>query len=189
MRPLSLLHSLLTIHFALDPVVVGAPAYDGFFDLLGGEVFADGAAGEVGELGVGGEAEGDVLLDGEGVELDEFAGGDEGGEAELFFEADDAVLDLEGVHAREAERQQECHGHEDGPGSAVGVVVAVTPVPDGGGDDVEQEDRHQEEVEGRVPAGVVLVGLGGGHGEVLGVGEFWFVRRDDDSPAQPQRRG
>jgi hypothetical protein len=31
--------------------------------------------------------------------------------------------------------------------------------------------------------------LGGGHGEVLGVGEFWFVRRDDDSPAQPQRRG
>jgi len=49
-------------------VVVGAPGGDALFDLFGGEVFGLGALGEGGEFGVGGEAEGYVLLHGEGFD-------------------------------------------------------------------------------------------------------------------------
>ena len=73
---------------------------------LGVEVFGDGAAGEGGELGVGGEAQGDVLVDGEGVERPSWSSGSEGGEAELLFEADDAVLVLEGVAAGEVDHAE-----------------------------------------------------------------------------------
>ncbi len=52
---------------------------------------------EGGELGVGGEAQGDELLDGELVDVGAIFGGQERGEAEAFFEADDAVLNVEGV--------------------------------------------------------------------------------------------
>ena len=52
-----------------DAAVVFAPGDDGCLDLLFGELFADSAAGERGQLRVGGEAQADVLAQGEGCLL------------------------------------------------------------------------------------------------------------------------
>lgn len=76
--------------------MVWAPGLDGLFDLLGGEVFGGGSAGERWEFWVGGEAEGDELGFGKGLGAGVVGGGEEGGEAEALFEADDAVLRFEG---------------------------------------------------------------------------------------------
>ena len=57
-----------------DAVVVGAPVDDALFDGLGLEALGDGLVDEGGEFGVGGEAEGDDLLDVELVDVGEVSG-------------------------------------------------------------------------------------------------------------------
>jgi hypothetical protein len=151
----------------LDAVVVGAPAFDGLLDLLFGEVFADGAAGEFGEFGVGGEAEGDVLAGGEGVELGELGWGDDAGDSQALFEANDAVLILSGIHAGLESEQEQNDRDQDGPGAASDVSQVVMAVPDTDGDDVEHKDGKDAEVKEGIDAAVIFVGLGRGHG--------WFL--------------
>jgi len=107
-----------------DAEVVGAPGLNAGFDLLFGEVLAEGTFGEGGELGVGGEAEGDELALGEGVGGG--VGHAESGEAETLFEADEAVLCLEGGVAGVAGDEEESDGEddpEDGEVDVPGVIL------------------------------------------------------------------
>jgi len=57
---------------------------------------------EGGELGVGGETERNELLDGELVDVSAVGGGEERGETEALFEADDTVLHFDGSAASDA---------------------------------------------------------------------------------------
>ena len=89
--------------------------------------------------------------------------GEEVGEAELLFEADDAVLVLQGVHAHDAGENEEHDRHDDPP-----EVEALVDGPgvDGRPDreeDVQQRQGREEEVERRVEARVVLERLRLGH--------------------------
>lgn len=149
----------------LDAVVVGSPVNDGLLDGLGIHVFGEGAVGEVGELGVGGEAEGDELGDGELVDVSAVCGGEECLEAETLFEADDAVLGFEGGATGCAGYQEEDDGHDDPP--EIGVLVSGPSVNGDvdGEDEVEQEQGKDDEVKEWVEPGVVLEVLRGGHGE------------------------
>jgi len=140
----------------LDALVVGAPGSDGLLDLLAVEVFGDGAVGEGGYFGVGGEAEANELVDGEGVDEAELVFRQEVGEAELFFEADEAVLVLEGVAAEDAGHDEEQDRHHDPPQVD---VDAAGPGVDGRvdrEDEVQQQHRQDEEVKRRVEARVIF---------------------------------
>ena len=155
----TLFDALCDAAIGLNAVVVGTPGGDGLLDLLGVEVFGYGASGEGGEFGVGGEAEGDVLLDGDGVDQAEVIFVEEVGEAELLFEADDAVLRAEGGGPGGAYDEEENHRHDDPP--EVGVLEAG-PCVDGRVDregEVQQEQRDDDEVDEWVPAGVIFEGL------------------------------
>jgi hypothetical protein len=77
-----------------DAVVVCAPVDDALLDGFGFEALGDGFVDEGGKFGVGGEAEGDDLLDVEFLDVREVSGWKECRETELLFEADDAVLDF-----------------------------------------------------------------------------------------------
>lgn len=150
---------------ALDAVVVGAPGGDGLLDVGWGQVFGEGAADEAGEFGVGGEAEGDELLDGKGLSgSGGFGGGKECGDAEALLEADDAVLILEGVAAEHERKEDEGEGHDDVPEVELRDGGAVVEDEIDGENEVEEEDLDEDEVEGWVETGVVLEGLWGGHG-------------------------
>ena len=137
-------------------MVVGAPGDDGLLDLFAIEVLGDGALGEGGDFGVGGEAETNELVDGEGVDEAELIFGEEVSKAELLFEADKAVLVLERVAAKEAGHDEEHERHDNPPEVHVGEAG---PAVDGfvdGEDEVQQQDRQDEEVKRRVEARVVL---------------------------------
>ncbi len=137
-------------------MVVGAPGGDGLLDLLAVEVFGGGALGEGGYFGVGGEAEADELVDGEGIDEVELVFVEEVGEAELFFEANEAVLIFEGVSAGDAGHEEEDDGHDDPPEMGVGEAWPGVDGGVDGGDEVEQQQGHQDEVERGVEARVVL---------------------------------
>jgi len=128
--------------------------------------------GEFGKLVVGGEAKGDELGDGELVDVGAVGGGEQGVEAETLFEADDAVLSFEGVAAGVAGYQEEDDSHDDAPEMS---VLVARPVVDGdvdGEDEVEDKQRNDDEVKGRVEACVVFKILRSGHWGVL------FARND-----------
>ena len=72
--------------------MVGAPVDDALLDGFRFEVLGEGFADERGKFGVGGEAEGDELFDGELVDVCAVFGLKEGSEAEAFFETDYSVL-------------------------------------------------------------------------------------------------
>jgi hypothetical protein len=143
----------------LDAVVVGAPGGDGFFDLFGGELFVDCAGGEGWEFGVGGKAEGNELLEGDLVDEIELVVGEEVGEAELLFEADDAVLRTEGGAAGDAGHGHEDDGHDDPPEMGMGEEGPGVDGRVDGEDEVEEQERKDEEVKEGVPARVVFEGL------------------------------
>jgi hypothetical protein len=150
----------------LDAVVVGAPGYDGLLDLFGVEVFGDGAGGKCGDFGVGGEAQGDELIEGELVDDAELTFGQQVGEAELFFEADDAVLVLEGVATRLAGKDKEKDRHGYPPEMVMVIGRPGVPGADGrvdGEREVEEQHRDEEEVEEWVEARVVFEVLRLGH--------------------------
>jgi hypothetical protein len=150
-------------------VVVGAPGGDALLDGFGLEVLGEGFVDQGGELGVGGETESDELLDGELVDVGAVGGGEERGETEALFEADDAVLDFHGAPASDACHDEEDDGHDDPPEMEMPVD---RPVVDGrvdGEDEVEQKQGHDDEVKGWVEAGVVLEVLRGGHWNPLGL--------------------
>jgi len=140
----------------LDALIVGAPVDDGLLDLFAVEVFGYSALGEGGYFGVGGEAEADVLVDGEGVDEAELIFREEVGEAKLLFEADEAVLVLEGVAAEDSSHDEKHDRHDDPPEVHVGEAG---PAVDGGvdrEDQVQQQHGQDEEVKRRVESRVVL---------------------------------
>ena len=127
--------------WASDAVGVGAPGVDGGFDLFWGEVLGEGAVEECGEFGVGGKAEGDEFGEGEGLGGGGLGGGEKARVAEVFFEADKAVLDALGIGAGFEAGEQKGGGEEDDPhaeGEAGGVGDEG---PDKGDEDVEGEDE------------------------------------------------
>lgn len=79
--------------------------------------------------------------------------------AEAFFETDDAVLNAEGVAAREASENEERERHYDQPEVQPEVMGPVTNENSDGDAEVEEEDGKQEEVEGWMKARVVFVVL------------------------------
>jgi hypothetical protein len=87
----------------------------------------------------------------------------------LLFEADDAVLHLGRMSAGLADGHEADDGHDQPPDVEMGVIGPMANDGDDGEDDVEQEQRRNEEVPGRIEAGVVLAGLRRGHGRVLSV--------------------
>ena len=148
----------------LDAEVVCAPVDDALLDGFGVEGVGDGFVGEGGEFFVGGEAEGDELVLGEEGDEVCFVGREQDGEAETLFEADDAVLRLEGAAASDASDEDEDEGHDDPP--EMGVAEG-RPGVDGGVDgegEIEEQQGEDGEVEERLEAGVVFVGLVLGHG-------------------------
>ena len=152
----------------LDALVVGAPSDNSLLDLLAVQVFGDGALGEGGDFGVGGEAEADVLIDGEGVDEAELVFGEKVGEAKLLFETDEAVLVLEGVAAKDSSHDEEHDRHDDPPQVHVGKVGPAVDGRVDGEDQVQQQHRQDEEVKRRVEARVILEGL-------------WLSHSSDDS--------
>ena len=148
---------------ALDAVVVGAPVGDVLLDGFGFEVLGDGLVDEGGKFRVRGEAEGDDLLDVELLDVGEVGWWEEAGEAEVLFEADDAVLDFQVVDAGLRGEDEECSGDDDPPEMKVAMMM---PVKDGDGDhdnEIDDEDGKDEEVHGRIDATVILEALGCGH--------------------------
>lgn len=148
-------------------MVVGAPVDDGFLDGLWLHVFGEGLVGECGEFVVGGEAKGDELTGGELVDVCAVGFGEQRVETEALFEADDAVLRFQGIAAGVAGYQDEDDCHDDVPKMR---VLIGGPVVDGdvdGEDEIEDEQRHDDEVKGRMEACVVLKILRSWHWGVL----------------------
>jgi hypothetical protein len=148
-------------------VVVAAPVNDGLLDSLGLHVFGQGAMGEFGKLVVGGEAKGDKLSGGELVDMGAVGFGEQRVEAEALFEADDAVLGFEGGAAAVLGHQEEDDRHDDVPEMS---VLVGRPSVDGdvdGEDEIEDQERNDDEVKGRMEARVVFKILRIGHWGVL----------------------
>jgi len=78
--------------------------------------------------------------------------GEQSVEAETLFEADDAVLGFEGIAAGFAGNQEEDYGHDDAPEMSVLVDRPVMDSDVDGEDEVEQEQREDDEVKGRMEA-------------------------------------
>jgi hypothetical protein len=144
-------------------VVVAAPVDDGFLDGLWLHVFGEGLVGECGEFVVGGEAKGDELSGGELVDVRAVGFGEQCVEAEALFEADDAVLGFHGGLAGVAGHEEKDDSHDDVPEMS---VLVAGPVVDGdvdGEDEIENEQRNDDEVKGRMVASVVFKTLRSGH--------------------------
>lgn len=154
--------------WALDPVVVGAPVHDALFDLLFGEILSNGALRKCGYFCVGGKAQTDELPYGEGIDQAQLIFSEEVGEAELFFETNDAVLSSQSGGSAVARDHEEDDRHGDPPQMR---VLIKRPGVDGCVDcetQIQQQHRQKEEVKDRVVACVVLVGL-------------WLSHNSDDS--------
>jgi hypothetical protein len=147
----------------LDAVVVGSPVDDVLFDGFPVEILAECFSGQGGEFFVGGEAEAYELVDGEFADSGAVFEREELGEAQALFEADDAVLGVEGGAAAEAGHHEEDDGHDDPPDVEPGVVRPVMNGAVDGDDEVQKEHGQDKEMEGRVPAEVVFIALRGGH--------------------------
>lgn len=104
--------------------------------------------------------------------------GEEAPVAEVFFEADDAVLDALSVGAGFHAGDEEGSGDEDDPhaeGKAGGMGAEC---PDDGDEDVEGEDKESRGVDG-VSSSVVLEGLRlGGHAGLPLCLVVWWVGID-----------
>jgi hypothetical protein len=144
-------------------MVVGTPVDDGLLDLFLVEILGNGAGGECGDFGVGGKAEGDELLHMQGVDEAQLRFGQEVGEAELLFKADDAVLGADCRVARDNRHSDEDDRHDNPP--KIGVVVGTGVIPavnrDVDGEEQVQEKKWQHE-KGKqgIAARVVGKGLG-----------------------------
>ena len=90
-------------------------------------------------------------------------------EAELFLETDDAVLGGEGVHAGAAYGEEQHNRQEDVPDQQNPVLGPVVDGQEDGKEDIQEQEWRDEEVPGRIEAGVVFVILGCGHGAVPSV--------------------
>ena len=85
------------------------------------------------------------------------------GDAEAFFEADDAVLQLEVVDAALDGENEQRERDDDGPVSEVGILVAEVDGDVDGDAEIDHENWEDEEVHGWIEARVVLIGLWSSH--------------------------
>lgn len=147
----------------LDAVVVGAPVGDVLLDGFGFEALGDGFVDEGGKLGVGGEAEGDDLLDVELLDVGEIGWWEEAGETEVLFEANDAILHLEVVDTGLCGENDEGGGDDDPPEMKRAVFVPVMDGEVDGDEEVDDEYGEDEEVHGWIGAAVIFEALRCGH--------------------------
>jgi hypothetical protein len=161
--PAAVISEMVTDVAQLDPLVVGTPIDDGSLDGLVVEVLVEGSAGEGGKLIVGGKAEGDELGGGELVDPATLGWRKKRGEPEALFEADDAVLRLEGAAAADASYEKKNDRHDYPPAMESPVFRPVVDGVGDGKDEVEEGEGQDYIVEWRVEAGVILEVLRGGH--------------------------
>lgn len=154
----------------LDAIIVATPVDDALFDGFGLEVLGEGLADQRGDFGVGGEAEGDKLFNGEFVDVGAIFSGEECGETETLLKADDAVLDNEGAVTEANSHYHEDDCHDDPPEMSVLVTGPVMHRDVDGEDEVEQKHGQHEEVIERIEAGVIFEVLRGGHWSPLRTG-------------------
>ena len=149
---------------ASDSEMVGAPLLDGFLDFFGRKLFVESSGGEGREFVVGGEAEGDQLGFGEFGDAGTESGVEQGGKTEALFEADDVVLDFEGIETNFENGDRGGEGGEDEEG---GVESGETNEMDDGGKQDDGKCGQDEEVEEGIEALVVgeILRRGVGHGE------------------------
>ena len=151
-------------------MVVASPVDDALLDGLGFEVLGESLADEGGEFVVGGEAEGDELLDRELIDVGAIFGRKKCVEAQTLFEADDAVLRDEGSVPGAAGHDEEDYGHRDPPEMKSPVLGPVVDGDVDGEDEVEQKHGQNEEVKGWIEARVVLEVLRSWHWNPLEAG-------------------
>jgi len=147
----------------LNALVVCTPVDDGLFDGFLVELLGKCAVGERSDLFVGGETKCNELLDGELVDVGKVGGREKRCEAETLFEANDAVLHPEGVHAGFDAKDEKGEGDDDTPVAEVGIFV---PEVDGDVDrnsQVDHENREDEEMHGWIEAHVIAVVLRSSH--------------------------
>jgi hypothetical protein len=83
--------------------------------------------------------------------------GQQQGEAKTFFEADDAVLHLDGVLAHTEHEDHGGQGEQDQQDGVEGVVMMVEDEVDYGKYQSNEKHGKDEEVKDRVPASVMGV--------------------------------
>lgn len=122
-----------------DTPVVGAPVFDALLDLLAGEVVFESLFGEIDDLVVRGKAKADQLILSEAIDLSVPRGGGEGLQAQPFFEADDAVLDLERIRAELRDGDDDHKGQDEEPS---GGYIPMVPEMKSGEDQVGKHDEE-----------------------------------------------
>jgi hypothetical protein len=136
-----------------DAPVVGAPGLDALLDLLAGEVLFKGLLGQFDDFLVGGEAKADQLVFRELVDLRVPFGRSQGLEAEALLEADDAVLDLEGIGAQLEDGDPDGDGKNHEPSTEeIEIPICVKPSHV----QVDCQDSGKNHVKRRIDAAVVL---------------------------------
>lgn len=139
----------------LDAHVVGAPVLDGFLDLFVRKVLREASPCESGQLDVRGKAQGDELPRGELVGKADFRGGQQRGQAETFFQTNEAVLIVQRIETRNERNPDQDDGHGNGPPAKVRVLAMVADCPHDAGCKVQPEDWDEREVELPVIAMVI----------------------------------
>ena len=88
-------------------------------------------------------------------------------ETEALFEADDAVLGFHSGLAGVAGHEEKDDSHDDVPEMSVLIARPVVDCDVDGEDEIENEQRDDDEVKGRMVACVVFKILRNGHWSVL----------------------
>jgi hypothetical protein len=143
--------------------VIGAPADNRLLDLIRGQFLCGSPPRESGKLLIRGKTEGDELLGGKIGDQRVIGGGQKCGKAEALFKANDPVLDMKGVNSALFGDEDEQDREEDPPESDMGEVAVAEVVEDEGENQIEEQERHDDEVVEGIQLRVFLVALLLGH--------------------------
>src|SRR5580692_11130117 len=148
--------------FSYSPVI-RTPGLDRFLDVGARELLVQGALGQLGHFGVGGETQATELIHRQLGNARAQRLGRQLGQAQALFQADHAILHRERVRAFLEHQGQQGDGQQDQQERVeVFSKVAVREVREEvnqSHDQRDHENRQHEEVKRRIPAGVVIVGL------------------------------
>jgi hypothetical protein len=176
----AVLHAAVGVCEGSDTGVVRTPGEDALLDRFGVEVFGEGAGDERGQLGVGGEAQGDELLGGEFVGV---GCGCERGDAQAFFKTDDTILYLQRVGSEFDHDKGEEEGDENPSEIEVSLERPTAAGAVDGEAKIDERERHEDEVVEGIPRDMARGRLsfrhGGDHTRACVSLEEWQWRRSE----------